>query len=216
MGAFIASQADLEICNNLTTRFSDRPKPGDPRHRTYIQQLRDHNGREPLFDTSHSLPRVAYRLAVSVTGGPPVPANKTSRLRWTFLLRRGLPQATKAAIRKVLKAVLKPNSAIAYATFATRHIPTRSQTFELFPENDGTPVLSQDANGKTYCQLILDCHTDAPLPDPAPGTEPDPPTADPGETPISALKRKKKIAKKYAAKKTSKRKPAKKRRAKAK
>jgi len=47
MGSFIPSQADQEICRNLTKRFSGQLVPGGG-GKTYIQQLRDHHGREVL------------------------------------------------------------------------------------------------------------------------------------------------------------------------
>ena len=51
MGSFIGSQADNEICDVLITRFSNKPKPNDPNHRTWIRQLSDHfNNTENLFD----------------------------------------------------------------------------------------------------------------------------------------------------------------------
>jgi hypothetical protein len=185
MGSFIPTQADQEICKNLAKRFSDQLVPGAG-GKTYIKQLRDHHGRENLFDGNHHLQRVAHRLAISVTGGAAVPADPTSRSRWFHLLR------------KVLKKVLESPS-ISYAVFSTQPAPT-VLNFELHPGNSGDPVLALDANGKVFCQVILDCHDDQPLPTPAPNTEPDPPDPETTpEKPISVTTKTRK--KKYPAKK---------------
>jgi hypothetical protein len=196
MGSFIPTQADQEICRNLTKRFSDQLVPGGGQ--TYIQQLRSHHGREDLFDGHHHLQRVAHRLAISVTGGPPVPANATSRSRWFHLLRKLLDPRTTKAINTVLKKVLESPS-IAYAVFTTQPAQT-VLNFELHPGNTGDPVLALDTNGKVFCQVILDCHDDAPLPTPEPGTEHDPPDPETTpEKPISVTRKTRK--KKYPAKK---------------
>jgi hypothetical protein len=197
MGSFIPTQADQEICRNLAKRFSDQLVPGAG-GKTYIKQLRDHHGRENLFDGNHHLQRVAHRLAISVTGGARVPADPTSRSRWFHLLRKLLPQQTTKAINTVLKKVLEsPN--ISYAVFSTQPAQT-VLNFELHPGNSGDPVLALDANGKVFCQVILDCHDDAPLPTPEPGTEHDPPDPETTpEKPISVTRKTRK--KKYPAKK---------------
>jgi outer membrane biosynthesis protein TonB len=190
MGSFIPTQADQEICRNLAKRFSDQLVPSGGAQ-TYIQQLRSHHGREDLFDGHHHLHRVAHRLAISVTGGPPVPANATSRSRWFHLLRKLLDPRTTKAINTVLKKVLESPS-IAYAVFSTQPAQT-VLNFELHPGNTGDPVLALDTNGKVFCQVILDCHDDAPLPTPAPNTEPDPPDPETTpEKPIGVRRRKKK------------------------
>jgi len=200
MGSFIGSQSDNEICDVLITRFSNKPKPNDPQGRTWIRQLRDHFGNENLFDAGHLLPRVFHRLAASVTGGPRVPSNSRSRRRWLHLLNGHLPGNTEAAIRSVLTAVLAPNSNIDYVIFSTRHVPTGSGSFELYPQSNGVPDVYVDANGKNYCKLVLECNTDAPLPD-APN-EPDPPARQPGEKVFAAGRatRTRKVAKKSGKK----------------
>ena len=213
MGSFIGSQSDNEICDVLTTRFSNKLKPNDPQHRTYIQQLRDHfNHSEKLFDANHHLGRVFHRLAISVTGGTRVPSNSKSRLRWLHLLDGNFPPATEQAIRAVLSAILAANSTIDYVIFATRHIATPSGSFELFPQNSGVPDTHTDANRKTYCNMILDCNTDAALPD-APN-ESDPPGKDGNEKPFAvgggAAKKKKKKPAKKSKKSAVKKKAAKK------
>jgi len=190
MGSFIPTKADQEICRNLTKRFSDQLVPGGG-GKTYMQQLRDHHGRENLFDGNHHLQRVAHRLATSVTGGAYVPADPTSRSRWHHLLRKLLTPQTTKAINTVLKKILE-SPGISYAVFSTQPAPT-VQNFELHPSNSGDPMLLLDANGKVFCQVILDCHDDQPLPTPAPGTEPDPPDPETTpEKPIGARRRKKK------------------------
>jgi hypothetical protein len=75
----------------------------------------------------------------------------------------------------------------------------------LWSENSTEPVIYTDANGKTYCRMVLECNTGAPLHDST--NETDPPTADGGETTISA--RTKPPAKKSSRKKKAikKRKP---------
>lgn len=211
MGSFIGSYADNEICDVLNTRFSDQTNPHDsPQHRTYIKQLRDHvQNREKLFDGNHHLHRVFHRLATSVTRGPRIPTDSTSRHRWLFLLRSTkMPTDTKKAIKEVLSAVLIPTSNIAYVTFLTRHVPTISKSFELYPQNSGTPDVYVDANQKIYCQMVLECHDDAPLTDSP--NETDPPAADGNEKQISAVRRSKKSAKKSSAKKSSARKKSRK------
>ena len=146
-------------------------------------------------------------MAISVTGGARVPADATSRSRWFHLLRKLLDPRTTKAINTVLKKVLESPS-IAYAVFSTQPAQT-VLNFELHPGNSGDPVLALDANGKVFCQVILDCHDDLPLPTPAPGTEPDPPDPETTpEKPIGVRRKKKKLVKK--AKSSKKKAPARK------
>jgi hypothetical protein len=178
MGAFIPTQYDNEICDNLNKRFSTDRDPADPQGRSYIEHLRALFASENFLDSGHHLHRVAHRLAVSVTGGASVPAVKKHRLRWFHLLHKLLPPQTDQAIRDVLTAVLKnPNGNIAYATFLARPAPIGLK-FEIYPENSGQPYLTWDSNGNTYCQVFLDCKEDRELPDPSPGEESDPPDPD--------------------------------------
>ena len=219
-GGFINSQADNEICEVLNKRFSDQVIPSGGR--TYIAVLRDHfQNRENFLDGNHHLHRVFHRLAISVTGGSRVPKYNQSRYRWLFLLRTNLPAAVIAAIKGQLAAILGPANAhpagaVDYVTFLTRHVKTGTGTFELWSQNSTVPVIYNDANGKSYCKMVLECNTDEALPDSM--NETDPPTADGGETNISVAKKssaKKSAAKKSAAKKSSrKKKAAKKRKAK--
>jgi hypothetical protein len=201
MGSFIPSTSDLEICDNLTKRFSNQTIPG--KNLTWLQQLQNHSKKEKLFDTKHTLVRVAYRLAVSVAGAE-VPAVPKHRQRWFHLLRKLLPPATDAAIRTVLAAVLDPANNIAYATFSTRPAPI-GLDFELYPQSTGAPYLQFDGNGNQYCMLILECKTDTQLPDPT-APENDPPDANSNEQPISVQlgqkMSKKPVSKKSAAKKS--------------
>ncbi|MGZ5870745.1 MAG: hypothetical protein ACXWKP_01390 [Bradyrhizobium sp.] len=201
MGGFINSQADNEICEVLNKRFSDEVNPNDAQGRTYIAELRDHfQNRENLFDNNHHLHRVFHRLAISVTGGARVPKHNQSRFRWLHFLRSNLcPADTKTAIKSVLSSILGPNSTVEYVSFLTRHVPTTTHTFELFPNNSGVVQTSTDANNKTYCTVALECHTDAALPDSP--DETDPPTPDGGETSFAV--RRKPLPKKSSAKKSS-------------
>jgi hypothetical protein len=208
MGGFINSQADNEICEVLNKRFSDEVKPNDPQRRTYIALLRDHFQRENLFDANHHLHRVFHRLAVNVTGGTRVPRHNQSRYRWLFLLRSNLPAAVTQAIKGQLTAILSPASpanpagSTDYVTFLTRHVATGTRTFELFPQNSTVPTIQTDANGKRYCTVILECHTDVALPDSP--KETDPPDPDNGETTFAARRSlAKKSAKKSSATKKS-------------
>ena len=111
-------------------------------------------------------------------------------------------------------------SGVKYVTFSTVHQPTTTgDQFELFDKNSPTPKVLPDANGKSYCAIILQCNIDTGLPDAA--GENDPPVSDGGveKGPIpfakpkpikkkpppkkSAKKSVKKVSKK-AAKKTGK------------
>jgi hypothetical protein len=212
MGGFINSQADNEICEVLNKRFSDEVKPNDPQRRTYIALLRDHFQRENLFDANHHLHRVFHRLAVNVTGGARVPRHNQSRFRWLFLLRSNLPAAVRQAIKAQLTAILSPVTAgnpagaVDYATFATRHVPTATGTFELWPRNSTVPTIQTDANRKRYCTIILECHDDVALPDSP--NETDPPDPDNGETTFAAGRSPAKKSAKKAAKKSSAKKSA--------
>jgi hypothetical protein len=207
MGGYINSQADNEICEVLNKRFSDEVNPNDAQGRTYIAELRDHfQNRENLFDGSHHLHRVFHRLAISVTGGARVPKHNQSRFRWLHFLRSNLcPADTKTAIKSVLSSILGPTSTVEYVTFLTRHVPTASGTFELYPKNSGAVQTNTDANKKTYCTVALECNVDVPLPDSP--DETDPPTPDGGETIFSVRRKpvpgtaKKSPAKKSSAKK---------------
>jgi|ERR1700754_1260708 len=225
MGGFINSQSDNEICEVLNKRFSDDINLNDPQRRTYLNGLRDFfQRRERLFDSPRRLNRIFHRLARSVTGGPSVPKNSKSRLRWFHLLRRDLPPAVEQAIRDQLTAILSPVTAanpaggVAYVSFSTAHVPTTTGLqFELFDRNSSKPTVLTDANNKSYCPVILQCNVDQQLV--LDTSEPDPPP-DPGnETPIPfarpAPKRKripkkkkavkKKVAKKKKAKKAGRR-----------
>jgi hypothetical protein len=217
MGGFINSKADAEICEVLNKRFSDDVNANG---QSYLDELRQFfQNKENLFSNNHKLNRVFYRLAISVTGGPSVPTVKKSRLRWFHLLKGNLPVAVDQAIRGQLTAILSPgNSAsnVKYVTFSTIHQPTTTgDQFELFDQNSTTPTVSSDANGTSYCSIILQCNIDQPLSD-APG-ESDPPPSD-GATEKGAipfLKQKTtKRTKKPASKKVAKKSAAKKRAAK--
>jgi hypothetical protein len=210
MGGFINSQADNEICEVLNKRFSDQVVPGGGQ--TYLAALRNHfQTSENFLDGNHHLHRLFHRLAISVTGGASVPKHNKSRFRWLFLLRKNLPGAVTTAIKGQLGAILGPASAhpagaVDYVTFLTRHVTTGTGTFELWSQNSTVPVIYNDANGKKYCKIVLECNTDAPLPDNA--NEPDPPAADGGESNISAVTKpsarsrtRKSATKKAAAKK---------------
>jgi hypothetical protein len=211
MGGFINSQADNEICEALNKRFSDEVDPDDDDGLTYLEQLRDHfRHREDFLDDNHKLNRVFHRLAITVTGKR-VPRDKRSRHRWLFLLRKTLPAAVNKAIRGQLRAILgkpsiNPAGATSYVTFSTQHVPTSTGTFELWPKNATSPTIFQDANGKTYCTMILQCHVDKPLDDSP--DETDPPTEDSGEMSFSSLTSRAPVAatksssKKSSAKKT--------------
>jgi hypothetical protein len=223
MGGFINSQADSEICEVLNKRFSDQINPNDAQRRTFIAELRDHfQNREHFLDGNHHLHRVFHRLAISVTSGVRVPKRNQSRFRWLFLLRSSLPPAVTRAIKGQLTAILSPASGanpaggIDYATFLTRHVATSTGTFELWSQNSTTPVVYSDANGKSYCKIVLECNTDAALPDSP--NETDPPNPDGGETSFAVRRipakksAKKTSAKKSAVKKSSRKKTATKKR----
>jgi hypothetical protein len=223
MGGFINSQADAEICEVLNKRFSDDVNANG---QTRLDELRDFfQQKENLFTGGHKLNRIFHRLAIGVTGGASVPKNKHSRLRWFHLLKGKLPNAVDQAIRDQLTAVLSPASpanpagGVDYVTFSTVHqATTTGDQFELFDKNSSTPTVLSDANGQSYCALILQCNVDKALDD-APG-ENDPPTSDggveKGAIPFSKLKppakkpppkkKKKKLVKKStkAAKKAAK------------
>lgn len=225
MGGFINSQSDAEICAVLNKRFSDDV---NAQGQTYLDELRQFfQQKENLFNSNHKLNRVFHRLAISVTGGPSVPKTKNSRLRWFHLLRGNLPVAVDKAIRGQLTAILSaasPNNTaggVEYVIFSTVHMQTSTgDQFELFDTNSVNPTILPDANGKTYCPIILQCNVDQGLPD-APG-ENDPPTSDggnvekgnvpfakpkPPKKPPSkkdAKKSVKKVSKKAAAKTTKK------------
>jgi hypothetical protein len=224
MGSFINSQSDAEICEVLNKRFSDDVNSnGD----TYLDELRGLFKTENLFDGGHHLNRVFHRLAISVTGGASVPKIKHSRLRWFHLLKSNLPGAVETAIRDQLTAILSPASpanpagGVDYVVFSTVHQPTYTLAqFELFDNsntpppasvNNSTPTPLGDANGKSYCALILRCNVDQFLPD-APG-EDDPPKSDGGAVekgpiPFVIPKLPKKRTVKRVAKKAGKKKSA--------
>jgi hypothetical protein len=181
MGGFINSQSDNEICEVLNNRFSDDVNANG---QTYLDELRQFfQNKEKLFSNSHKLNRIFHRLAISVTGGASVPKTKKSRLRWFHLLKGNLPAAVDQAIRGQLTAILSlaspdnPAGGADYVTFSTVHQPTATgDQFELFDTNSSTPNVLSDANGKSYCAVILRCNVDMALGD-APG-ENDPPGSD--------------------------------------
>jgi hypothetical protein len=176
MGSFINSQADQEICDALTHRFSDLPDPnaetGNP-EKTMIGSVRHQDGKEQglLFGRNPNLARLAHRL-----GG--VPASQQSKLRWFFLLRRMLPRETKKAISAVLESVMGDPS-IRQVKFMVDHSGAISLDFELDPSNSHVPQtqnLPSVRNPKTSvktCVMLLHCKLDEPLPDA--GSEKDPP-----------------------------------------
>lgn len=193
MGAYIKSQDDKDICTMLSTRFSDAIiPPAHPAHvaahprETFVGQLRRHRGGERLFDGRHALERVSHRLAHSLGGGP-VPATKSPRRRWHWLLNTlsvQLPPATNAAICDVLEQVLQPGSTVDLITFDAQVRATASGSFELHPGNSHTPQIVQQG-GKNVCLMTLDCPQDQQLPNPSPTQQPDPPPSAGPETPIN-------------------------------
>jgi hypothetical protein len=187
MGGYINSQADAEICEVLNKRFSNELNASKV---THLNELRAFfNGHENLFDTGRKLNRVFHRLAISVTGGTSVPKNDHSRWRWFHLLKSNLPADVETAIRGQLTAILSPAKnnppgGVDYVVFSTVHQDTHSgDQFELWDGvrggvvsqhfNNPSPTPLSDANGNTYCALILACKEDKKLDD-APG-EDDPP-----------------------------------------
>jgi hypothetical protein len=186
MGAFINSQADQEICDALTRRFSDLPDPnaeaGNP-EKTMIGSVRFQDGKEGglLFGRRHNLARLAHRL-----GG--VPAAQQSKLRWFFLLRRMLPRETKTAISAVLETVMG-DSSIKQVKFMVDHSGAITRDFELDPNNSNVPQtqnLASVHDPKTLvktCVMLLHCKLDEPLPDPDPAVEIDPPAPHNPEVP---------------------------------
>lgn len=205
MGSLIPTKSDLEICDTLTKRFSIDQVPGE--NLTWLKQLQNHHKKEKLFGNGRTLVRVAYRLAISVTGGPEVPSIARHRQRWFHLLRALLPPETDAAIRKVLTAILDPTNNIP-AKFSTQPAPI-GLDFELNPQNSGVPLLQYDDNFNPYYLVMLDCKTDTELKDPT-RPEHDPPDPDQNEQPIAGalVKRRrkrdtKKPTKKSSAKKSS-------------
>ncbi|GKQ55284.1 hypothetical protein [Bradyrhizobium sp. Ce-3] len=186
MGALIPSPNDQQICAALSNRFSDMHDPNAEAanlDKTMLGSVRFQDQKESglLFSRRLNLARLAHRLSSA-------PANQAARLRWFFLLRRGLPHATKVAISAVLNAVMG-DSSIKQVHFDAVHDSTITTEFELDPNNShvpqtrNMPSMANPAQNVKTCVMLLRCFYDEPLPDPQ--NEPDPPAANNAEaTPI--------------------------------
>jgi hypothetical protein len=184
MGSLIKSGYDQQICNALNTRFSDLPDPGAEAGNpdmTMLGSVRYQDLKESglLFSRKLNLARLAHRLNT-------VPADAGAKLRWFFLLRRGLPHETKVAISAVLETVMGDTS-IKQVYFDAVHDGTITTQFELDPKNSHVPktkplpsMALPGTNVKT-CIMLLRCFYDEALPNPV--GEPDPPAANNPEAP---------------------------------
>jgi hypothetical protein len=184
MGGLIPSPNDQQICAALSNRFSDLPDPNaeaaNP-DKTMLGSVRFQDQKEGglLFSRKLNLARLAHRLNT-------IPANQAAKLRWFFLLRRGLPHATKVAISAVLEAVMG-DSSIKQVHFDAVHDGTITTEFELDPQNShvpqtrNMPSMAHPANNVKTCVMLLRCFYDEHLPDPQ--NEPDPPVGNNPEAP---------------------------------
>ncbi len=53
MGSLIPTTSDLEICDNLTKRFSNQKKPNT--NKTWLQHLQDHNSKNRFLQRTVNL-----------------------------------------------------------------------------------------------------------------------------------------------------------------
>jgi hypothetical protein len=178
MGSLIKTGYDQQICDALNRRFSDLPDANADaanNDKTMLGSVRFQDLKENglLFSRKLNLARLAHRLNT-------VPNNQSAKLRWFYVLRRGLPHETKVAINAVLEAVMG-DSSIKQVYFDAIHDGSITSQFELDPNNSHVPKtkdLPSMAHGNTNvktCIMLLRCFYDEPLPNPI--NEPDPPVA---------------------------------------
>ena len=196
MGALIpiGGGADAEIKDKLNKRFSGQ-------NLTNLKNARNTGG-EDLFDGSHHLQRVAWRLRCY----PTKTYNHNAKGKWFYFLHETLPAAddgtgvtTADAIKAVLDQATDPNGTITAVVFDAQEDPNAPCHY-VHPSNDDPGILV----GNTY-NLILVCP--APLSN---DTEPDPDQAsdaDPGEEPLPAAAARRKSGKKANKPGVAKRKP---------
>src|SRR5262245_4457844 len=91
MGALlpVGSGPDAEIVDRLNELFSG----------TELASLRRHNKKEKLFDASHRLWRVAFRIGAYPSRDY---GSDDAKRKWSFFLHHVLPQDTQDAIKRIL------------------------------------------------------------------------------------------------------------------
>jgi hypothetical protein len=195
MGMLIPNTYDQQVLTQLTMAFA----PGS----AGIDVLRAHNKKEPLFDTNHSLERVAYRIGAVPTNDA---TNPNVQGKWYGLLSHidtQVPQ-TRDTIKGYLQAALtNANRAISSVQFDAFHDTTIQEYSVAF---------SQPSAG--VYKLTLRCPNDPYQGAVKPAGYVPPPDTDPSGNPVEVApttiwpkarrpRRAKKAAKKQARRKSA-------------
>ena len=160
-----------------------------PAPTTWLGALRQPNAREPLFDGTHRLHRLAWRFKSYPTD---VADAQTSRKRWYFLLRsnkssNALSDTNRTDIRSALNNVMN-DSTILQVLFQTVHDGSINTRFEVASSVGDEPDIPNDPTGHTLVNtltLTLKCQLDQLIPKKP--NELDPPTKDATERPPQVI-----------------------------
>lgn len=208
MGALlpVGSGPDAEIVDRLNELFSGKD----------LAALRKHNKKEKLFDPSHRLRRVAFRIGAYPSKDY---GKDDAKRKWFFFLHHVLPQETQDAIKRILGDAMTRN-AIKAVKFSVEENSVVTHP-HLFPSNNEPLASYLNAAGNTYLvHLVVQGPMDDSAEDPPGDNDPDK-----GEQPIawpelslrrpsfrltkSGAGKKKAVSKKKASKKKAGKKAAK-------
>jgi hypothetical protein len=191
MGDFLPNGNDIDVINQLTTRFTTSPF-SDLKH--YVSSSHD----DFLWGHGKSLARASYRLNIWPTSGP------RARARWFAFLRRILSRQNQLDIQAALKTAVENNAGNIvgvhfWAQFDST-IPHNTYVVQVTRE-------AADAAGNVFLKITLLCDHEIPSTE---GGDSDP-GADPGEIgPVHPVLKRPKKMKAKKAKKVKKVKKAKK------
>jgi hypothetical protein len=191
MGDLLPNGNDIDVINQLTTRFTASPF-SDLKH--YVGSSHD----DFLWGNGKSLARASYRLNIWPTSGP------KAKARWFAFLARILSRQNQLDIKAALRTAVENTAGnIVGVHFWAQFDATIAQnTYVVQVTRDPA-----DAAGNVFLKITLLCDHEIPSTEPG---DPDP-GPDPGETgpvhPVMLKKAKKKKPKKTKAKKAKAKKP---------
>ncbi|MGF6306828.1 hypothetical protein ABIB82_000975 [Bradyrhizobium sp. i1.8.4] len=161
MGALlpVGSGPDAEIVDRLNELFSGKD----------LASLRKHNKKEKLFDTSHRLRRVAFRIGAYPSKDY---GKDDAKRKWFFFLHHVLSQETQDAIKKILGDAMT-RTAIKAVKFSVEENSVVSHP-HLFPSNNEPLANYLNAAGNAYLvHLVVQGPMDDSAEDPPGDNDPD-------------------------------------------
>lgn len=146
MGMLIPNPADQEIIAKLNYRFSEE-RFGD---------IRLHNKKEKLFDNSHHLHRVAYRMEVwPESGGTGIPS---PRARWFYFLKKALTSNNQQDIKYALNKALGDSNCIGVIFNAVQDQSVTSQNDQYKVTYHSIPAPNPATTGSLLYVITLSCY----------------------------------------------------------